>query len=250
MKIALISDIHSNLEAFQAVLKDIKKRKIKKILCLGDIIGYAASPNECIELIKENNIPPIMGNHDLCCVNLTKIEWFNPIAQQAVLWTNKMLTTKNKQFLSKLPKSIKKENMFLVHGSPRDKLYEYIFPNTNETILKDFFNKNKRIKILMMGHTHVPFIKKIYKLLNPKGSKDLENSKNFQKNKKIKKLIINPGSVGQPRDNNPKASYCILDNKKLEAKIIRLDYPIKKAADKILKAKLPEFLALRLFLGN
>lgn len=226
MKIAIISDIHSNLEAFQAVLKDIKKRKIRKILCAGDIVGYNANPDECIDLIKENKILSVMGNHDLCCANLEKIGWFNEYGQQAALWQNKILTLKNKQFLLKLPKSIKKDNLFIVHGSPSDELYEYVFPETSPWDLRKFFNLTKR-QILIMGHTHTPFIKKFRN-----------------------KLIINPGSVGQPRDANPRASYCILDNKNLKAKIVRIPYNIDIAANKILKNRLPDFLAKRLFLGT
>lgn len=231
MKIAIISDIHSNLEALDSVLKDIKRKKIKKIFCAGDIVGYASSQNECIELIKENNIPSVMGNHDLCSVNFANIDWFNNIAQKAIRWTNKELTRKNKKFLLSLPKVIEEDNFYIVHGSPRDELYEYIFPNTNELFFKNFFkllnsknskglensknfqNDNKKIKILIIGHTHIPFIKKFYK------------------NKKISKLTINPGSVGQPRDGNNKASYCILDINNLNAKIIRINYKIKKTAD-------------------
>ncbi len=225
MKLAIISDIHSNLEAFQAVLKDIKKRRIKNIYCAGEITGYASSPNECIELVKKNNILSVMGNHDLCCANLHKIEWFNEYGQKAALWQNKILKLRDKQFLLKLPKLIKKENFFIVHGSPRDELYEYVFPEISAWDLREFFNLIKK-PILIMGHTHVPFIKK-YK----------------------NKLIINPGSVGQPRDGNSKASYCILDNKDLKARIIRVAYNIDTAANKILKKGLPNFLALRLFSG-
>lgn len=226
MQLAIISDIHSNLEAFKAVLKDIKKRKIKKIYCAGDIVGYGANPEECIDLIKENKITSVMGNHDLCCANLQKIEWFNEYGQKAALYQNKILTLKNKKFLLKLPKIIKKENLFIVHGSPINPLYEYIFPEISAWDLREFFNLTKK-PILIMGHTHVPFIQKF-------------------KNK----LVINPGSVGQPRDANPKASYCILDTKNLKAKIIKISYNIDIAANKILKAKLPNFLAQRLFLGT
>ncbi len=226
MKLALISDIHSNLEALKAILKDIKKRKIKNIYCAGDIVGYGASPNECIKLVKENNVLSVMGNHDLCCANLKRIEWFNRYGQKAALYQNKILTLKNKQFLLKLPKIIRKDSFFIVHGSPKDALYEYVFPEISSWDFKEFFNLIKK-QILIMGHTHIPFIKKF-------------------KNK----LIINPGSVGQPRDANPKASYSILDNKNLKAEIIRIPYNIKIAANKIIKNNLPDFLAERLFLGQ
>ena len=127
MKLALIADIHANLEAFKAVLNEIKKRRIRKIFCLGDIVDYGADSNECIWLIRKNKIPTIMGNHDLTAVTLEKLWWFNELAQISCRITNKLLTKKNKNFLLKLPKKLEIENMFLVHGSPRDYLYEYIY---------------------------------------------------------------------------------------------------------------------------
>lgn len=225
MKLALISDIHGNLEALNAVLKEIKKRKIKNTYCLGDIIDYGANSNECVEVIRKNKIPAIMGNHDFTAVTLRGIEWFNPFAQKPCKITNKLLTEKNKKYLLNLPKKLEIENMFLVHGSPRDYLNEYTYLDTPDYEFKELFKIAKK-QIIAMGHTHIPFIKKIED-----------------------KLIINPGSVGQPRDGNNKASLCVLDNKKLEAEIIRLDYNIRKAADKIKEIGMPKVLADRLFEG-
>lgn len=224
MKIAIIADIHANLEAFQAVLKEIKRLKIKEIYCVGDIVGYGANPNECVELVKKNKIKSIMGNHDLCAVNFEGFDWFNSSAQHAIEWTNNELTSENKNFLLKLPLTIKEKEMFIVHGSIENPLYDYIYPYISDSYFKNIFNKNK-IKKLIMAHTHVPFVKKF---------KD--------------KIAINPGAVGQPRDGNNKASFCILDNSK--TKILRIDYDIEKAAHKILHFGLPEHLASRLYFGN
>ena len=225
-KIALISDIHSNLEAFEAVLKEIKKSKVKKIFCLGDIVGYGASPNQCIELIKKYKIKSVMGNHDYEAINLQSIEWFNPIARDAILWTNKQLTEANKKFLKKLPTYLEFENIFLVHGSPRDNIYEYIFPDVDEFDLREFFAIAKK-DVIAVGHSHIQFIK------------EFNN-----------KLIINPGSVGQPRDLNNKAAFCFFDTKSLKIDLRRVEYYINKAANKILKAGLPKFLGDRLYLGK
>ena len=225
MKIALISDIHGNLEAFTAVLKEIKKRNINEIYGCGDIVDYGANSNECIDLIRKYKIKSVMGNHDLNAVTLERIEWFNDIAQESVKITNKLLTKKNKNFLLKLPKKLEVENMFLVHGSPRDYLYEYIYPDTPDDIFEDFFKIAKK-QIIIMEHTHIPFIKKF-----KEGS------------------IINAGSVGQPRDGNNKACFCILDNEKVKAETVRVEYDISKAADKILKIGMPHFLAERLYQG-
>lgn len=225
MKLALISDIHGNLEALNSVLREIKKRKIKNIYCLGDIIDYGANSNECVEVIRKNKIPAIMGNHDFTAVTLEGIEWFNTIAQKSCRITNKLLSERNKKFLLNLPKKIEIRNMFLAHGSPKDYLHEYIYPEEADYIFREFFKITKK-QIIAMGHTHIPFIKKF-----------------------DDKLAINPGSVGQPRDGNNKASFCILDNKKLKAEIIRVDYDIKKAADKIKEIGMPKILANRLFEG-
>lgn len=225
MKLALISDIHGNLEALDAVLNEIKKRKIKKIYCLGDVVDYGGSSNQCIEIIRKNKILSVMGNHDLNTVTLEKYQWFNSTSKKALKITNKLLTEKNKKFLLKLPKKLLIENMFLVHASPRNNLYEYVYPEAENSVFEEFFKIAKK-QIIAMGHTHFPFIRKIN-----------DN------------LIINPGSVGQPRDNNCKASFCVLDNITLKAKIIRIDYDIKKAADKILKIGMPKILAEGLFDG-
>lgn len=225
-KIVLISDIHSNLEAFEAVLEEIKKSKVKKIFCLGDIVGYGASPNECINLIRKNRIKSIIGNHDYEAIKLQSIEWFNPIAKEAILWTHKQLTEENKKFLKNLPTYLEFENMYLVHGSPRNHIYEYIFPDTDEYDLKEFFIIVKK-PVIALGHTHIQFIKKLNK-----------------------KIIINPGSVGQPRDLNPKAAFCLFNTKNLKVDLERVKYDIDKAANKILKAGLPKFLSDRLYLGR
>jgi putative phosphoesterase len=225
-KIALISDIHSNLEAFEVILYEIKKSKVKKIFCLGDIVGYGASPNQCIELIKKYKIKSVMGNHDFEAINLQSIEWFNPIARDAILWTSKQLTEANKKFLKKLPTYLEFENIFLVHGSPRDNIYEYIFPDIDEFDLREFFVITKK-DVIAVGHSHIQFVK------------EFDN-----------KLIINPGSIGQPRDLNNKAAFCFFDTKSLKVDLRRVEYDINKAANKILKAGLPKFLADRLYLGK
>ncbi len=225
-RIALIADIHSNLEAFEAVLKEIKKAKVKKIFCLGDIVGYGTNPNECINLTRKNKIKSVIGNHDYEAISLQNIEWFNPAARDAILWTHKKLTEANKKFLKNLPTYLEFGNMLLVHGSPRDYIYDYIFPDTDEYDLREFFAMAKK-EVIAVGHSHIQFAKKF------------DN-----------KLIINPGSVGQPRDLNPKAAFCIFDTQTLKVDLKRVKYDIGKAAGKILKAGLPRFLAGRLYLGR
>jgi predicted phosphodiesterase len=225
-KIAIISDIHSNLEAFKAVLKEIKKLNIDKIYCCGDIVGYGAEPNKCIELVRKEKIISVKGNHDIGCVNLQDKELFNEWGKAAIEWSNKVLSQENKQFLFDLPNYLEAEGIYFVHGSPRDYLWEYVYPSCSGWDFREFFKMIKK-DILVMGHTHVPFIKQ------------------FEG-----RLAINPGSVGQPRDKDSKACFCIFDTTSKKAEIKRVEYDIKKTADKIIKAGLPVFLAERLFKGR
>ncbi len=230
MKIALLADIHANLEAFQSVINDIKKQAIDEILCSGDLVNYNANPNETLELIKKNEIVSCLGNHDFNAVSPVELTQFTPEMQKALLWTSKQLTSSSKEILSKLPKTINLNldgrNIFIVHGSPENQLWDYVFPNTAENILEGYLEKTKA-DILVLGHTHIPMIRRI------KG-----------------KLIINPGSVGQPRDFRPEASYCILETLNMRASIIRVPYDVRSTAFKIIANNLPRYFADRLFIGR
>ncbi len=230
MKIAIIADIHSNLEAFEAVLMHIKSKEVDQIICLGDIVGYGANPNECIELAKKNNITCIKGNHDLNAVTLEKLDSFNDKAQEALKFTNKVLTEENKKFLNDLPEILElkdKNKLMGIHGGPKDHLYEYIYPTTDEELIKDMIEEQK-VDVLACAHTHLPDLKR-FEL----------------------KLFLNPGSVGQPRNNNPKAQYAILDLSNINlATFETVEYDIDTASKKIISAGLPRFLAERLYLGR
>lgn len=225
MEIAFISDIHSNFEALSAVMIDIKKRNITKIFCAGDIVGYGANPNECINELIRNNVTLVQGNHDYNALTLSELYLFNDFAREALMWTNKQLTEQSKEFLSSLPKFFNKECFYLVHGSPKDPIHEYMYPFLPD-LESQFLLINKNV--LVTGHTHLPLIKK------------------FKNNK----ILINPGSVGQPRDGDKRASYAIYDTSTNDAKIVRVEYDIIKAMKKIVDNKLPRFLAERLETGN
>jgi putative phosphoesterase len=231
MKIAIIADIHANLEALNAVLENIKRSGIKNIICAGDIVGYGANPNECCDVIRAGKIPTVLGNHDKNALDLKDINRFNNHAQAALRWTNKILTNDNRKFLSKLDKKIKVEvgerTIVVVHGSLNDPLFEYVLPSTSDALLDEMINKAKA-HALVMGHTHIPFIKR------------------FDNNM----LIINPGAVGQPRDNISKASYAFYDTATFQAGIVRVEYDIESASKKIITAGLPNFLAERLYNGK
>lgn len=230
MKIAIIADVHSNLEALEGVLKDISNKDVDDIICLGDIVGYGANPNEVIELIKKKNIKCLKGNHDLNAVTLEKLDWFNDFAKEALKWTNKVLTEENKQFLKELPETLElkdKNKLLAFHGSHEDHLYGYIYPTNDEDQIKDMIEENK-VDIIASGHTHLPDLKK-FEL----------------------KIFLNPGSVGQPRNNNPKAQYAILDLNNLNfVSFEQVEYDIDTASKKIIQVGLPRFLAERLYLGR
>lgn len=230
MKLAVISDVHSNLPALEEVLRDIGEQDVSETLCLGDLVGYNPFPNEVIETIKKEKMECIMGNHDYAVIT-KDTSWFNYIAADAIMWTAKKIKKENLGFLKKLPfgrtLKLKNRTLFLVHGSPREPLYEYVEPWYSEELLREFAGK---YSALGLGHTHVPFFKLV--------------------GNRSKKLVFNPGAVGQPRDNNSKASYAILDIGKsasINVEIKRVDYNIKRTADEIIAQGLSSFLAERLY---
>lgn len=198
MKIAFISDIHANIFALKKVLEDIKKQNVDKIICLGDLVGYAPYPNEVIDLIKENNILTIQGNYDestgeelmVCgCDYGSQKETEN--ANKSLFWTQEEVNEENKKWLAELPKEKKMEiegwNLYLVHGSPR-KNNEYLYADSEE--VKEIAD-NFEFDILLSGHTHLPY----FKVINGK-------------------YIVNAGSAGKPKHGNPRATYVILNIKK------------------------------------
>ncbi len=219
MKLAVIADVHSNLPALKAVLKDIGS---KEILSLGDVVGYNPFPKETIEVFMKRSIKGVRGNHDQAALDMN-IGRFNQAAAKAVLWTSKTLDETKKNYLSSLPTTMKMGGVSAVHGSPRNPLYEYVYSEYPNDILKTFLGESQ---ILLLAHTHVPFIK------NVEG-----------------RLILNPGSVGQPRDGDPRASYALLDVDSKKAEIKRVEYDIEIVAEGIEKTNLPEWLAQRLYNG-
>lgn len=225
MKVVFISDIHSNLEALKAVLKEIDELKIEKFFCLGDVVGYGSDCNMCCEIIRQRKIPSILGNHEVAVIKSNALG-FNPIASEAIFWTIDHITEENLEFLKTFPEKIEVTldglKILIVHGSPFDPINEYVFPNYPLERIVDAVDA----KIIIMGHTHIPFVKEV------KGC-----------------LIVNSGAVGQPRDRNPNACYAILDTEKRNVEIFRVKYDVKTTAEKIIKSGLPQFLAQRLFLG-
>lgn len=242
MRYGIFSDIHSNLEALEAVIEAYKKESIDIYLCVGDIVGYAADPSNCIQLIKELSLVVIAGNHDWAAVDLFPIDYFNPVAKRAILWTKKMLSKEEKKYLSSLVLTYKNEDLSLVHGTldnPQD--FNYM---DEISVAKESF-KVLANNICFVGHSHISgvFVKDTQNRIYYYEPNHFKIEEDFQ-------YIVNVGSVGQPRDGNPSACYCIFDTEEKEIWIKRIDYDIKSTYKKIIEAGLPVFLAERLYLGR
>ena len=225
MKIAYISDIHSNLEALEIALHEITQRNIREICCLGDIVGYGAEPNGCVDRIREAVHKTIAGNHDFAVVGLTSTQYFNSYAQEAIHWTSQQLSETNKLFIKELPLTCSQNGVLCVHSTPTNpQEWDYIFSREEAERQFSAFKES----ICFIGHSHIPA--------------------EFQSRSK-KRRIINVGSIGQPRDRDPRLSFVIYDTESREIERVRLKYDVEIAAAKIRKAGLPEFLAERLLWG-
>lgn len=245
MRYLVFSDIHGNLEALLAVLKFMERKKIDYYLCLGDLVGYGASPNEIIErVIDLKPISIIRGNHDKAVCDLDYIQTFNPVAAAAIHWTQRNVSKKNLEFLCRLKKSplIVHDSMTICHGAPFDEDY-YIF---GEFDAAEAFSQFKT-PLCFFGHTHFPYIyaereHAVEGLL-------LEGNSNELRLEKGVRYLINPGSVGQPRDRNNRAAFAVYDSEARTIRFHRREYDILEAQKKIRQEKLPFALAERLSLG-
>jgi putative phosphoesterase len=224
MLIGLISDVHSNAVALENVLSILDEMGVEKILHAGDIIGYNPYPNETVALFREYKIISIMGNHERALIT-GDISDFNPYAAISLLWTKKGLSPENLEYIMKLKNrehiSVEKKSIVLIHGSPRD-VDEYIFP---ENVSAHFLAITKA-DVLVLGHTHVQF-KKDYSL----------------------GIVLNPGSVGQPRDENPESAFAVFDTAREEVTLHRTSYDVEKVIEDMHSAHLPDRLGLRLRFG-
>ena len=230
MKIAFLSDIHSNLEALTVALEEIERCGVDRLICLGDIVGYGANPVECLELVQSKTSDIILGNHDAAAANIQDLAYFNDFARAAALWTMSIISDEQKEFIRSLPYEIKENDLHLVHGTPGEpERWHYIFSEYDASSQFDAIDG----RICLVGHSHVPGD---YREKNP-----VENAP--------AKRIINIGSVGQPRDRDPRLCFVIYDTETDEVEFIRQEYDIEAAAGKIRRAGLPEFLADRLLWG-
>lgn len=248
---AFISDIHSNLEAFLAVLSVAEEAGAKEIICLGDVVGYGPNPKECIDLAARRCRLSIMGNHDEAALFATETEGFNLRARRAVTWTRALLEDAKEgrrndarwEYLGELPHRVEEDAFLFVHGSARLPVKEYVFPEDihNKDKMEKIFQRIKRMAF--QGHTHLPGIfTESGKFYTPEA---VGNSYEIGD----EKVMINVGAVGQPRDEDSRASFAVFDGKRVE--FLRVAYDVEKTIEKIYAIEeLDNFLGDRLRLGR
>lgn len=243
MRCLVLSDIHSNLEAFQAVLEDAGP--VDEVWCLGDVVGYGPDPNACVELLRSMPHLCIAGNHDWATLGKLDLRDFNPDAREANLWNRQQLTPDNLAYLEALPEVLVEGRFTLAHGSPRHPIWEYIIYCSTAQTNSGFFDT----PFCFVGHTHTPVI---FRLDDPEIEDSCEPLAPVLDEPlalKGERLIINPGSVGQPRDGDPRASFAILDLAALTLEYRRVHYPVEKTQAKMMEFDLPLRLVLRLGYG-
>ena len=242
MRTLVFSDVHANLTALEAVLKDAES--FDQVWCLGDLVGYGPNPNECIERIQDlPGIQCIKGNHDAAIIGDIDIRAFNYEARASLEWLDVVLQPENRQWLMNLPDRLVMDDKTLVHGSPRNPIWEYILDKRAAWENMTAFDTI----VCLVGHTHIPCI---YQLEGEDAQsvkiRYMTPGKTFSVNQKS---IVNPGSVGQSRDHNPKASYLIFDDETNQWIYQRVGYDIEKVQKQILAAGLPHRHATRLLDG-
>ncbi|MGD1120011.1 MAG: metallophosphoesterase family protein [Dehalococcoidales bacterium] len=243
MRIAVLADIHANLAALEAVLKDIEaKGGVEEYWCLGDIVGYGPEPTECIRLLQQYKPVCVVGNHDLGAAGKMELSYFNPSAAEVCAWTAKTLNPVDIRYLEDLPRTAIKGDFFLAHGSPMQPVLEYVMSTSVAQKNFTFFET----QFCLVGHTHVPLAFK----LEGSACTSITLSENIGLVMLGHRMIINPGAVGQPRDGDPRASYGIYDSEGSMFRLHRVEYNIRATQDKMMQAKMPVNLVTRLELGK
>ncbi len=243
MRYAIVADIHANLAAFTAVLDNIESRGgVEEVWCLGDVVGYGPDPHQCIELLRQHNHVCVAGNHDWAAIGKINTNEFNPDAAAACHWTAQQLSSADMEYIENLPLVIEDGDFTLVHGSPREPIWEYL---VSASVAKESFAHFKT-RFCLVGHSHVPLVFRYsetgvcsFRPFSPGIGLVLGRSR----------LIINPGGVGQPRDGDPRASYAIYDSETRTVKLHRVPYDISATQAKMAKCGLPIRLVTRLSSG-
>ncbi|MFH1688137.1 MAG: metallophosphoesterase family protein [bacterium] len=241
MRTAFISDVHGNLEALTAVLAEISTCRVDVVHSLGDVIGYGANPRECLGLVASHCEIKIMGNHESAVLGVQSLEYYNPAAKAATEWTRQMLSSQDLEFIAQFKLEHVQNDVHLVHGSPFEpEQWRYVL-HTGEA-MRAF--ENQKGKLCFCGHSHIPTI--IVEMAS--GGPRSRTAHDFEPDPDAR-YLINVGSVGQPRDNDPRACYVIFDHTEYCIEYHRVDYDIEQAQQKMKLAQLPDVLAKRLAAG-
>ena len=240
MRFAIFSDIHANLEALEAVLKDARERKCTHFVCLGDVVGYNASPRECVKRIRELDCPVVKGNHDEQASLPAPSSDFNELAERAIKWTRDNLTDDDKKWLRDLPLQRRVHDFTIVHATlDTPGQWSYVFNKLDAAASFTY----QRTNVCFFGHTHVPMV-----FIRDQGVRR-ERIEHIRI-EPARKYFIDAGSVGQPRDGNWRAAYCIYDVENNLVELLRVKYDLATVQRKIAEAGLPRLLAERLAIGR
>jgi diadenosine tetraphosphatase ApaH/serine/threonine PP2A family protein phosphatase len=243
MRIAILSDVHGNLPAFEAVLGDVEDQSVEEVWCLGDLVGYGAQPDDCVQLARERCDLSLAGNHDLVVTGDIPISDFSSSAAAAARWTQETIRDETMAYLKGLEPSDPTREPALYHASPRDPVWEYVLSTWQAEECFELMDA----RVGAVGHSHVALWfslddggKTSGATANPGEATDLSKGR----------WLVNPGGVGQPRDGDPRAAWLLLDTSTWTAEWRRVEYPIEEAAHAIEQAGLPRVLAERLFSGQ
>ncbi len=232
MRLAIITDIHSNLIALKRVLAHIEEMGAERVCCLGDIVGYGPFPNECVELIRSKCSVVVAGNHDAALAGKVSLRRFDRAGQKALKWTQKTISEDNLAFLRGLPLVTMDQDLTFAHSSPaRPDEWKYILAPAEAREAFGAFST----PICYVGHTHIPIV--------------IGEDLSINAFRKGGRFLINVGSVGQPRDGDPRAAFGLFDTEKWSYDLVRLEYDVQQAAEAVRKAGLPKVLATRLISG-
>jgi predicted phosphodiesterase len=241
MRILIISDIHANLTALDAVLDDAPQ--VDAVWCLGDLVGYGPDPNECVKRVQTlPNLVCLIGNHDAAVSGVIDTTSFNSEARLAVLWTQSVIEQDNLDYLRGLSPQTEIDSVHLAHGSPRQPVWEYVLDTRTAFENFDYFDT----PFCFVGHSHMPVV---FRMEDKQHTTDLSIPKANSSLKMVPRAIYNPGSVGQPRDRDPRAAYAVFDSDRQTWSLQRVSYDIQSVQDRMLAARLPQRHIQRLSAG-
>jgi len=243
MLVAIVSDIHANRHAFEAVLRDIDAGEARELWCLGDLVGYGADPNDCCALARDHAAVCLAGNHDLAVTGELSLDEFSPGAALAARWTQEVIADEHADWLRSLSPKGGEDGVGLYHASPRDPVWEYVV----STLLAELCLDAAPERVSLVGHSHVAL-----SFVRPDGEAATGEPRRGGDALDLStgEWLVNPGSVGQPRDGDPRAAWMLLDTEAWRAEWRRVEYDIKGAAAAIRAARLPDSLAERLQYGQ